>query len=101
MMRSFALLRKTAEGKLALYVAIDRTSKFAYAQLHPRQTKKIAAEFLSQLIQVVPYKIHKVLTDNGIQFTHNYRHKYALTHLFDRVCQAHDIEHRKTQIKHP
>src|SRR6266403_1879313 len=41
---------QTAEGKLYLFVAIDRTSKFAYVELHKRATKMIAAEFLRQLI---------------------------------------------------
>ena len=92
---------RTAEGKLYLYVAIDRTSKFAYAELHTVQTKRIAAEFLRNLIQTVPYKIHKVLTDNGIQFTNHVHHKNAFPHIFARVCHQHSIEHRKTKIKHP
>ena len=92
---------RTAEGKLYLYVAIDRTSKFAYAELHKSQTKMIAAEFLGNLIKAVPYKIHKVLTDNGIQFTNHDHHKNAFTHIFERVCNEHQIEHRKTKIKHP
>jgi len=92
---------RTAEGKLYLYVAIDRTSKFAYAQLHKSQTKMLAAAFLRNLIQAVPYKIHKVLTDNGIQFTHPNHHKQAFTHIFERVCNEHHIEHRKTKLKHP
>lgn len=73
---------RTNEGKLYLYVAIDRTSKFAYAELHKSQTKMIAAEFLRNLIQAVPYKIHKVLTDNGIQFTNHDHHKNAFTHIY-------------------
>ena len=92
---------RTAEGKLYLYVAIDRTSKFAYAELHKSQTKAIAAEFLRNLIKAVPYKIHKVLTDNGIQFTNHEHHKNACIHIFERVCNANQIEHRKTKIKHP
>src|ERR1700756_2178166 len=40
---------RTAEGKLYMFVAIDRTSKFAYVELHKRATKIIAAEFLRQL----------------------------------------------------
>ena len=92
---------RTAEGKLYLYVAIDRTSKFAYAELHKSQTKMIAAEFLRNLIKAVPYKIHKVLTDNGIQFTNHDHHKNAFTHIFERICNANNIEHRKTKIKHP
>ena len=92
---------RTAEGKLYLYVAIDRTSKFAYAELHKSQTKIIAAEFLRNLIKIVPYKIHKVLTDNGIQFTNHDHHKYAFVHIFERVCNENKIEHRKTKVKHP
>lgn len=92
---------RTAEGKLYLYVAIDRTSKFAYAQLHKSQTKTIAASFLENLIQAVPYKIHKVLTDNGIQFTNHNHHIHAFPHIFTRVCDKHDIERRKTKVKHP
>ena len=92
---------RTAEGKLYLYVAVDRTSKFAYAELHKRQTKMIAAAFLRTLLEAVPYKIHKILTDNGIQFTNHDHHKHAFTHIFDRVCQENGIAHRKTQVKHP
>jgi transposase InsO family protein len=56
---------------------------------------------LRNLIKAVPYKIHKVLTDNGIQFTNHNHHKHAFTHIFERVCNENKIEHRKTKVKHP
>ena len=59
----------TEEGRLYMLVAIDRTSKFAFAELHERATRRIAADFLRRLIEAVPYKIHTVLTDNGTHFT--------------------------------
>ena len=59
---------RTEEGKLHLFVAIDRTSKFAFAQLHDAANVHTAAAFLTALIAAVPYKIHTVLTDNGVQF---------------------------------
>jgi hypothetical protein len=59
----------TEEGRLYLFVAIDRISKFAFAELHNRATPRIAADFLRRLIAHVPYHIHTVLTDNGFQFT--------------------------------
>src|SRR5215212_7431965 len=52
---------QTEEGKWYLFVAIDRTSKLAFAELHERMTRPIAAEFLRHLIAVVPYKIHTIL----------------------------------------
>jgi len=42
---------QTAEGKLYLYVAIDRTSKFAFAQLVERANRKTATAFLEDLIK--------------------------------------------------
>tara|TARA_R110001583_G_scaffold195257_4_gene371267 strand:- start:82957 stop:83271 length:315 start_codon:yes stop_codon:yes gene_type:complete len=60
---------RTGEGKIRLFVAIDRTSKFSCVERHERAGKMVVAQFLRNLIAVVPYKIHTVLTDNGIQFT--------------------------------
>jgi transposase InsO family protein len=92
---------QTAEGKLYLFVAIDRTSKLAYVELHPRATKLIAAQFLRQLITAVPYAIHTVLTDNGIQFKNREQDRTAMEHIFGRTCRGNGIEHRSTKVKHP
>ena len=92
---------QTAEGKLYLFVAIDRTSKFAYTELHEKAGKMAAAGFLRNLIAIVPYVIHTVLTDNGIQFTNRVQDRNAFEHIFDRVCREHGIDHRLTKIKHP
>jgi transposase-like protein len=59
---------RTGEGKLYLFVAIDRTSKFAVARLYEEATRPTACQFLEELLRVVPYRIHTLLTDNGIQF---------------------------------
>ena len=39
--------------------------------------KMEAAEFLRNLIKAVSYKIHTILTDNGIQFTKRIADKHA------------------------
>jgi hypothetical protein len=75
----------TAQGRLYLFVAIDLTSKFAYAELHPDQTRTTACQFLCRLTAAVPYRIHIVLTDNGIQFTNRLKDRWAFKHLFDRL----------------
>ena len=66
---------RTEEGKLHMFVAIDRTSKFAFVKLEEKANRVTASAFLEDLIQAVPYKIHTVLTDNGIQFTFPPRYK--------------------------
>ncbi|QGP50348.1 hypothetical protein PsalN5692_01812 [Piscirickettsia salmonis] len=60
-------------------------------ELRQRQTRMLAADFMGHLIQAVPYKIHTVLTDNGVQFTNHKHNKCALKHIFDRVCESYDI----------
>ena len=92
---------QTAQGKLYLFVAIDRTSKLAYVELHPRATKMIAAQFLRHLIAAVPYGIHTILTDNGIQFRNREQDRMAMEHIFGRTCRDNSIEHRTTKVKHP
>lgn len=90
------------DGKAYLYVAVDRTSKLVFARIYRRATKLAAAGFLKALVRTVPYKIHTVLTDNGIQFAQFERSKgLALPHIFGRVCQENGIEHRLTKPYHP
>lgn len=97
---------QTVEGKLHLYVAIDRTSKFAFVQLVEKANRRTASAFLEVLIGAVPYKIHTVLTDNGIQFTLPPRYRNGptasfVTHMFGMRCQENGIEHRLTRVRHP
>ncbi len=106
---------RTAEGKLHVFVAIDRTSKFAFVELHERATQRIAGNFLDALIAAVPYSIHTVLTDNGSQFTTPgnvssaapdiklamQRGEVLRAHAFEYACAKADIDHRLTKPKHP
>jgi transposase-like protein len=93
---------RTAEGKLYLFVAIDRTSKFAFVELVERADMQAAARFLEALIAAVPYRIHTVLTDNGIQFADLPKNRKGPTarfrgHPFHRVCLRLGIDHRLTK----
>ena len=106
---------RTEQGKLHMFVAIDRVSKFAFVELHERATRKIASEFLKRLIEAVPYKIHTVLTDNGVQFTTPGnvasaaseirealdRRERIWCHGFELVCARAGIDHRLTRPNHP
>jgi hypothetical protein len=105
----------TEEGRLSLFVAIDRTSKFAFAQLHEKATRRVAGDFLRALIAAVPYKIHTVLTDNGTHFTTPGNTSSAAplikeamdrgeifrAHSFELACAQNDIDHRLTKPRHP
>ena len=105
----------TAQGRLYLLVAIDRTTKFAFVELHEKATRSIAGDFLHALIKAVPYRIHTVLTDNGTHFTSpgNVRsaaaeirramdnHEPFRAHAFEYACAQNHIDHRLTKPRHP
>ena len=106
---------QTAEGKLYLFVAIDRTSKFAYVELHRQAKRQTAGDFLRHLVEAVPYSVNIVLTDNGTHFTTPGAGGSAVplivealakgeavwAHSFEYACAQLGIEHRLTKPKHP
>ncbi len=52
-------------------------------------------------IKAAPHRIHTVLTDLRLQFTSRKQDVWDSQHIFDRVCDEHDIEHRLTKVNHP
>ena len=106
---------RTGEGRLYLLVAVDRTTKFAFVELHEKATRRIAGDFLRHLAAAVPYKIHTVLTDNGTHFTdptgdgwtpEDIKEMRAQNlpfrcHAFEAACADLDVEHRLTKPRHP
>ena len=58
---------------------VDPCSKLAFAKLEKEANRYTASDFLRALIEAVPYKIHTVLTDNGMQFCHAPRNRSGPT----------------------
>jgi transposase InsO family protein len=93
---------RLSEGKLFMFLAIDRVSKFVHVAFLDANTKLNGAAFLREVIQAFPYRIHTVLTDNGVAFTPNASTRWDLSrHISDRVCDEHGIEHKLTKPYHP
>jgi transposase InsO family protein len=100
---------RLAHGKLFMFLAIDRVSKFAHIAFLDANTKANGAAFLREVVDVIPYRLHTVPTDNGMAFADLPRNRgrhpefEALFggHIFDRVCAALEIEHRLTKPSHP
>ena len=106
---------RTEERRLRLFVAVDRTSKFAFAQPHERATRRTAADFLRALVAAVPCRIRTVRTDDGTQFVDRTpineeaearadacwavreEPRIRLVHAFDHACGQNGIGHRTTK----
>ena len=92
---------QTEEGKQYLFIAIDRTSKLAFAELHPQATQVMAVEFLRRVLPQIPYKVHKLLSDNGIPFRNLPHHVHVGRHPVGQLCDEWGIEQRFTKPAHP
>ena len=88
-----------------LFVAIDRATRWVYVEILPAKSAKHAQAFLKRLIAAAPFRITKILTDNGKKFTDRFcatgQRQPTGKHLFDNVCQRNGIEHRLTKPRHP
>ena len=98
---------RLAEGKLNMFLAIDRVSKFTYVEFRDDAGKMNGADFLRGVVEAFPYAIHTVLTDNGMAFAdlpknrNGPTRRYLGAHIFDRVCDENGIEHKLTKPYHP
>ena len=96
---------RLGKQKLYLFVGIERACKYVYAELHEQMTQSIACSFLKNLINDSPFVIHRVLTDNGSQFTYALLAEHLRPknkkHPFDIICEENGIKHKLTKFRHP
>ena len=103
----------TAQGKLDLLVVIDRTSKFAFVEMHEKVARRTAGDSCA-LDRRCPYRVHTVLTDNGTDFTTpgNTSRRRRTSGLpggwrarlgarLEDACAEKDIDQLLTKPKHP
>ena len=86
-------------------MAIDRTRKVAFAELHPHAKRVVAAVFLRRVLYKLPCKVpnkgHPVLTDNGVPFTPPAHPFLPGRHRVDRIGREYGVEHRLTKPAPP
>jgi hypothetical protein len=100
---------RLAQGKLFMFLAIDRVSKFAHVAFLDANTKADGAAFLREVVEVFPHKLHTVLTDDGMAFAglpkgrgrHPEIEAIVGGHVFDRVRDQRGIGRRLTKPYHP
>ena len=88
-----------------LFVAIDRATRWVFVAIKKDKTAASARSFLKALSKVCPFKISKVLTDNGKEFTDRLfatrERQPTGEHEFDQLCRELAIEHRLTKPRTP
>ena len=96
---------KDERSRKYLIVAIDRATRWVYLEVVRDKSAKTAAGFLKRLVAKAPFKIEKVLTDNGKEFTDRFvangEREPTGRHEFDKQCTEHKIEHRLIKPCYP
>ncbi len=83
-----------------LFVAIDRATRLVLINIYSDKTAKSSGLFLEKVIDFFPFHIHKILTDNGTEFTDKFTSKDKKptgNHIFDKICKENNTEHRLTK----
>ena len=94
------------DGKRSyLYVAIDRLTRYVYAEVLYDLEPKTSSAFIERFIAYFPHKVIKIITDNGFEWTDRcsggVKQSPTGKHLVDVVCSKHSILHRLTRIRRP
>jgi hypothetical protein len=101
-----AELRLT-QGKLNMFHAIDRASKFTHVEFRNDRGRVNGADFSHGVINAFPYSIHTVLADHGMAFaglpqnTNKPIYAFLGMHIFGRVGNENRIVHRLAKPYHP
>jgi transposase InsO family protein len=89
-------------GRMRYYqfTAIDCATRWRYLEIYDQQTNTHAVDFLKKLIQIAPFRIRAIKTDNGAIFTNRYVGYVKSSdpfnprlHCLDILCQELNILH--------
>jgi len=95
-------LPKLEGQKYYCFVAIDRATRLVYLYVYENKNKECATDFLNRCLEFFPFKVEKILTDNGREFTlagfkNRWGSETKSVHPFEAKCAEEKIEHRKTR----
>ena len=87
------------------FIAIDRATRLAFLKIYDDKTAKSALDFLRRAIEFFPFDIHRLLSDNGPEFTNRRYTKLRggarVTHPLDALCSQRGILRRYTAPRTP
>lgn len=80
------------------FVAVDRATRLTFLFVYDRHDSDAAVDFLTRCCKYYPFRIHRVLTDNGGEYTL----KGCAPHKkqrrpFEQLCEALGIKHKTTR----
>jgi len=89
-------------SKRHCYVAVDRATRLVLLEVYRRRDLASAVDFLRRCHEFYPFRLRKVLTDNGKEYAYSYHltakgRPITKLHPFEQLCAELGIEHRRTR----
>ncbi|MCP4990645.1 MAG: transposase [Colwellia sp.] len=86
----------TNKSKAYVYNFIDHASNWSFKYAYDRINAKNTEDFMNRVKWACPFKIERLQTDNGVEFTSKYLcvSKDPEDHLLDQFCKEHEINHK-------
>lgn len=99
-------LPKLGDKAMYVFIAIDRATRMMTLRAYDNHKKETSLLFLKHCRSFFPFKIDRILTDNGAEFTNKHYRKNSdvkrpALHQFTAACQDADIKHILTKPYHP
>ncbi len=92
-------IRTKYEARIArrecLFVLIDDYSRYLIADILPRKNQEHAMYFLKRAIQIIPFAIDCIYSDNGTEFKGTEYHDFVM------ICKNHGIDRKFTHPGRP
>src|SRR5437867_6292432 len=87
-----------------LFLAIDRATRLLTVQVYAAHNAASGVAFLAHCQRFYPFRVYRILTDNGREFTlRGCRARCTTTevHVFTQACRRARIRHSLTTPRHP
>ena len=86
----------TNKSKAYVYNFIDHASNWSFKYAYDRINARNTEDFMMRIKWSCPFKIDRLQTDNGVEFTSKYLCVSADPddHLLDKFCEENDISHK-------
>lgn len=85
------------------FIAIDRATRLCFLRVYDRKSKASARDFLERMLEFYPFKVHRVLTDNGCEYTNRF-YKGGIAkqrHPFEALLEERGIIRKLTRLRTP
>ena len=82
--------------KSYVYNIVDHASNWSYKRAYSAYNAKNTKDFMEKLLKVCPFKIKRIQSDNGVEFTYKYISisDAPKEHPFDKFCVENNIVHK-------